>query len=329
MVFVFWMSMLFFLGLATWGLGLYRQQALRIKKLKQSLLEAHRKTRQREVSHTQNEAQWEQTEEKLRGYLQLMDTLMNTISNPIFFKDANGVYRGCNEVFAKQILGLTRNHIIGKCTHEMPDQIPTELACTYQREEFKMIQKAGFHTYESMVQCADGQRRDFLFSLAPVMDPRGEISGSVAVLSDLTNKNRAARDRMQKEKLQGVLETAGAVCHELNQPLQSLSGYTELMAMKLDGHDAKSYVDKLSAQIGRMRDITAKLQGITHYETTDYANHTKIIDIHKAPAKDPAYGMDNSNLTDSTEGGKLRQVTNRSSARSQKRASASFHRTAC
>jgi hypothetical protein len=31
-----------------------------------------------------------------------------------------------------------------------------------------------------------------------------------------------------------------------------------------------------------MRSITAKLQGITHYETMEYADKTKIIDIHKS-----------------------------------------------
>jgi len=34
-----------------------------------------------------------------------------------------------------------------------------------------------------------------------------------------------------------------------------------------------------------MRAITSQLQGITHYETTDYAGNTKIIDIHKSSQK--------------------------------------------
>lgn len=214
-----------------------------------------------------------------------MDTVMNTIPNPIYFKDAEGVYQGCNKVFAKQILGLTRDRIIGKRPMEMPDQIPADLAATYQREEYKMIDKAGIHTFEALVQCADKQRRAYLFSLAPVMDSQGTLSGSVAVLSDLTEKNRATHNRMQKEKLEGVLEIAGAVCHEFNQPLQTISGYTELMAMKLDGHEAQSYIDKFTAQIERMRDITDKLHGLTRYETKDYAGNTKIIDINKASEK--------------------------------------------
>ena len=85
--------------------------------------------------------------------------------------------------------------------------------------------------------------------------------------------------------MEGVLETAGAVCHELNQPLQALSGYIELMGMNLEGRSAQPYIEKVTAQLTRMRDITRKLQGITRYETTDYAGLTKIIDIHKASAK--------------------------------------------
>jgi len=282
-LFLFLILLLFVLG--AWGFYQYWRQHLKLQTLEQSLKNLQQKAQEKEEAHTKSQAQWEQTEEKLRSFLLLMDTVMNTIPNPIYFKDAEGVYQGCNKVFAKRILGLTRDRIIGKRPMEMPDQIPADLAAAYQRQEYKMIDKTGFHSFETQVQCADGQRRDFLFSLAPVMDHQGNLSGSVAVLSDLTEKNRAAQNRMQKEKLEGVLEIAGAVCHELNQPLQSISGYTELMAMALDGHEAHSYVGKLTEQIGRMRDITNKLQGVTRYETKDYAGKTKIIDIDKASEK--------------------------------------------
>ncbi len=277
-----WVVSVLLVSVSALGWYQFQRQHQKIQKLKQSLLESNQQTHQQEEKYTHNKAHWEHTEEKLRSFLQLMDTLINTISNPIYFKDAQGVFQGCNKVFAKQILGLTRDHIIGKRPQELPDQIPANLAATYQREEFKMIDKQGFHAFEAKVQCADGVHRDYLFSLAPVMDQKGEFDGSVAVLSDLTDKNRAARHRMQKEKLEGVLETAGAVCHEFNQPLQAISGYTELMALKLDGDDAEGYIDKMTAQIERMRDITDKLQGVTRYETKDYAGNKKIIDINKA-----------------------------------------------
>ncbi len=224
-----------------------------------------------------------ETEVKLRAYLNLLDTLINTIPNPIYFKDDHGIYRGCNRAFAKRILGISRADIIGRRSQDLTDQIPSELAAIYQLNERKMLLKGGVHNFEADVPCGSGIRREFLFSIAAVNNDNGHGIGSVGVMLDLTAKNRAARDRFQKEKLQGVLETAGAVCHEMNQPLQTILGYTELSLADISP-DNPAYLSltKISKQIDRMAAITNKLQGITHYETMDYDNKTKIIDIHKA-----------------------------------------------
>lgn len=244
-----------------------------------ALQSAHTRIQQ----YKENEIIHQRTTEKLRSYLHLMDVLINTIPNPIYFKDEDGIFQGCNKMFAKQILGLTRADIIGQRAQSMPDQIPSELAARYQREERKMAEKGREHNYESAFQCADGRQRDFLFSIAPVLDDAGQLSGSVAIMSDLTDKNRAAQDRMEKEKLQGVLETAGGVCHEFNQPLQALSGYAELMAAKLSPDDpATALLRKMETQIKRLQSITDNLQGITRYETTPYAGSVRIIDIEKS-----------------------------------------------
>ena len=48
------------------------------------------------------------------------------------------------------------------------------------------------------------------------------------VIRDISHRKQAEIERLQKEKLQGVLEMAGAACHELNQPLQVVSGYNDL-----------------------------------------------------------------------------------------------------
>ena len=286
MIILLWLILFLLGGLAAWGIWNCRHYGRKLQNIEKSLLEAIQKLREENEQDQHHVSCWEATEDKLRSYLKLMDTLINTIPNPIYFKDADGVYLGCNKVFAKQILGLTRDRIIGARPEDLPDQIPPDLAAVYHQEELHMIEKAEFHTFEAPVRCADGQRRDFLFSLAPVPNRQEGFSGSVAVLSDLTDKNRAAQDRIRKEKLEGVLETAGAVCHEFNQPLQALSGYTEMMAMQLAGHDAHAFIEKLTTQIERMRDITDHLQGITRYETTEYSGNTKIIDLYKASEKD-------------------------------------------
>jgi len=57
----------------------------------------------------------------------------------------------------------------------------------------------------------------------------------------------------------------------------------EILAAKLqEPAETLALVEKALEQIERMGSITAKLQGITRYETMVYTGNKKIIDIHKS-----------------------------------------------
>ena len=87
---------------------------------------------------------------------------------------------------------------------------------------------------------------------------------------------------LEKEKLQAVFEMAGAVCHEMNQPLQVVSGVAELLMLEVKNTDP--HYEKLMTlmeQTERMGVITNKLMKITKYETKKYLKG-KIVDIDKA-----------------------------------------------
>ena len=283
---LFWMTAALTILLVVFLRHVYRQNRdyrRRNMETHQELQSVKYRLGQINVNQQNEAAKRIETEEKLRGYLNLLDTLINTIPNPIYFKDEYGIYRGCNKAFAQRILGISRAEIIGRRSQDLTDQIPSELAALYQLNERKMLLKGGVQSFEAEVPCGSGIRREFLFSIAAVNNDDGHGIGSVGVMLDLSEKNRAARDRFQKEKLQGVLETAGAVCHEMNQPLQTILGHTELSLADISP-DNPAYLSltKISKQIDRMAEITHKLQSITHYETMDYDSKTKIIDIHKA-----------------------------------------------
>jgi len=86
----------------------------------------------------------------------------------------------------------------------------------------------------------------------------------------------------EKEKLQDVMEMAGAVCHELNQPLQSISIYSEILMMDIDKKNPTyEKIKEIKGQVDRMGEITKKLMHITKYETKGYLRG-QIIDIDKA-----------------------------------------------
>lgn len=87
----------------------------------------------------------------------------------------------------------------------------------------------------------------------------------------------------EKEKLQGALEMAGAVCHELNQPLQIVLGFTELLLMQTKPDDQRfSIVENIQEGVERIGRLTQKLMKLTTYKSKPYLGRSNIADIDQA-----------------------------------------------
>jgi signal transduction histidine kinase len=100
---------------------------------------------------------------------------------------------------------------------------------------------------------------------------------------EATEHKPAEQERLQRERLQGVLEMAGAVCHEFSQPMQAIFGYCGLLMMNISKDSALyAHLKKIEQQVDRMQELTNKLSGITKYETREYIQGLRIIDIDKA-----------------------------------------------
>ena len=88
----------------------------------------------------------------------------------------------------------------------------------------------------------------------------------------------------EKEKLQGVLEMAGAVCHEINQPLQSVNGYAELLMMNISENDPNyRMINNIKDGVMRIGALTHKIMGVSRYKTKGYSGSKEaIVDIENA-----------------------------------------------
>jgi CheY-like chemotaxis protein len=124
---------------------------------------------------------------------------------------------------------------------------------------------------------------------AKAMEPFGyvvkpfETRSLIASIEIAIHRHRSESERIYREKLQAVLETAGAICHELNQPMMAISGHTELLLNSLEPHDpVYPKIAKIKSQVERMGVITQKLMGITRYETKNYVQGERIVDLEKS-----------------------------------------------
>ncbi|MBF0259284.1 MAG: PAS domain S-box protein [Desulfamplus sp.] len=111
-------------------------------------------------------------------------------------------------------------------------------------------------------------------------DPDNPMAWIIATFTDISERKLAEAEKIKNEKLNGVLEMAGAVCHELNQPLQALVGYSELIMMDQEpGSQLSKDLNAIKKNVDRIGRITQRLSSITSYKTVDYPGNKKIVDI--------------------------------------------------
>jgi len=105
------------------------------------------------------------------------------------------------------------------------------------------------------------------------------MAWTIATVVDISQRKAAEKETYERERLQGVLEMAGAVCHEINQPLQAILGYSELLLMSPEVEMAGKNLNSIKDQATRLGKITKKLSNITQYKTVNYPGNIKIVDI--------------------------------------------------
>jgi signal transduction histidine kinase len=124
---------------------------------------------------------------------------------------------------------------------------------------------------------SDGESIPTLKTVLPLtLDGREYL---LECFKDIRHLKDVEAERIEKEKLQAMMETAGSICHEMNQPLQILSGFSELLLMDCkEGGKQASTLKTINDQAHRMGGITRKLKNLTHFQTKTYLGG-RIVDI--------------------------------------------------
>jgi PAS domain S-box-containing protein len=220
--------------------------------------------------------------EALRESEEKFRSISSSAQDALIMMGSKGNITYWNEA-AERIFGYTKEEVIDRDLHRL--LVPKKYleAFTKGFEGFKETGQGSAigKTIEMSALRKDGTEFSMELSLSSF-----QLEGqwqALGVIRDISHRKQAEKERLQKEKLQGVLEMAGAACHELNQPLQVIFAYSELLIEGIrEDHSLASYAEIIREQIDKMGGITRKIMMITKYETKPYAQGTIIIDIDKS-----------------------------------------------
>lgn len=170
----------------------------------------------------QIEAQFKQEQALLRH-------LLDTIPDPIFYKDCDGVYLGCNRAF-ETLTGCKAQEIIGKT----PRDLFHGVAEPFVTQDHLVLEEQRTLRIEQSVTYPDGHQALLDTLLTPIYAPDGALLGLLGISRNITER-KAAEDALRRAK--EVAESANqtkrtflsTMTHELRTPMNGVLGLTGLL----------------------------------------------------------------------------------------------------
>ena len=165
----------------------------------------------------------EEASEKQREQWKLLKTVMETIPSPMFYKDLQGRYVGCNPAF-EEFVGEPKNEILGRTIFEFTSR---HLAERFAEKDAELINNPGKQSYTWQVTRPDGKQREIVFNKATITDDDGSVIGIVCIMSDITELMEARRQAEQANVAKG--QFLANMSHEIRTPMNGVIGMTTLL----------------------------------------------------------------------------------------------------
>ncbi|MFP5258011.1 MAG: PAS domain S-box protein [Acidobacteriota bacterium] len=167
-------------------------------------------------------------EEKIKDQVTFLETLVNTIPIPIYYKNETGLYRGCNPAF-RSWCGVAEDAGPSQDCAAVAD---SPLSRYLDVEDAGLLRQPGVRMAETDILAADGTPHSVILHRAVYESAKGQIAGLVGVLYDVSELKRATEKlRQAEEKYRGIFENSALGIFRMTPDGQAVDVNPAMLAM--------------------------------------------------------------------------------------------------
>jgi PAS domain S-box-containing protein len=193
-----------------------------------------------------------QAEDKIKNVAEEWRTTFDSISSMISIHDKNYRIVRVNKAFANNFK-MKPQDLIGKYCYEIFHHTKESINNCPHRITMDTHKNANMEIYLS------DKEKYFQISTSPMFDKNGEFTGSVHITRDVTERKQMEQQLIMSDRLASIGELVSGVAHELNNPLTSIIGYSQLIIENNPPSDIKSDLDVIHGEAQRAAEIVKNL----------------------------------------------------------------------
>jgi PAS domain S-box-containing protein len=190
-------------------------------------------------------------EEALRLAAEEWRETFDSITDAISIHDRDYKIMRANKAFA-EIFHMKPKQLLNKHCYELHKGDKPISGCPH-KQTLATGKPAAAEFYESHIG------RHLLESTSPIFDKEGEVIGTVHITRDITERKQQNERLMMADRLASVGELAAGTAHELNNPLTSVIGFSQLLMEKNIPDDIREDLQLIHSEAQRAAKVTKNL----------------------------------------------------------------------
>jgi PAS domain S-box-containing protein len=146
-------------------------------------------------------------------------------------------------------------------------------------EQARTMKKGEAWTGTLLHRRKDGSTFQAACTIVPLVSPHGTVTHYVQMERDITEEVRLRGQLIHSERLSAVGQLVSGVAHELNNPLQSILGFTELLIDAEDRPELRRDLEQVRSEAVRAGKIVRNLLAFVRRSSTErsLANVNEIV----------------------------------------------------
>ena len=193
---------------------------------------------------------------------------------------------------SRDLLGYDPKDMLEKKITDLEDHSP-ELAALYHDV---VSGRQIFGSAEYGARHRDGSWRTMRASASQLANSEGKINGVIVSVRDITLERKLEQQIVQSERLAAMGAMIGGVAHELNNPLTSILGVSELLQDTETNETSRKQLAMLQQQARRAADI---VQNLTYFARPPAPGKSRInlVEVVERTLNLHAYSLRKNNIT--------------------------------